>query len=184
MLVCFFSRYHRSIKKNNFFLPAGTRLGEEHPDLRVENSHKSKTITLQLQTNGEHNKQKPPSTVATSTFIQPTAPFAPPATAYLGHKPSKHSHDKLYRSATSLSPSAVKMSRPLFYNVNAYLNLSNKRSPLYSSDQYLDSSRVEGPLRPLDNQMKRPVSKKLVAKYSDMEIQKELKDFFKVRSVK
>ncbi|KAF6023216.1 hypothetical protein EB796_018485 [Bugula neritina] len=69
-------KYHRSIKKNNFFLPAGTRLGEEHPDLRVENSHKSKTITLQLQTNG-------------STTSRSLPPRLPPAPLY---NPPRHSH--------------------------------------------------------------------------------------------
>lgn len=54
---------------------------------------------------------------------------------------------------------------------------------MYTSEVYLDSSGKDsnaGILKPLDNKQARPPNKKLVAKYSDMEIHKELSDFFKV----
>lgn len=96
-------------------------------------------------------------------------------------KTSKSPREKLYRSATNLHGS-----RPLFQSVNSYLNFNNlnkTRAGLYSSEQYLDSNRLDSILQPIEN-LKRPVTRKLVAKYSDMEIQKELNDFFKIRPVK
>ena len=162
-------RHHRAIKKNNFF-PTGTRIDENPTDLCVENSHKqpSKTITLQLHTS-HGDKQKAANTLTVNhSNIKP--------------KTSKSPREKLYRSVTQISPT-----RPLFHSVNSYLNFNNfsksKSAGLYSSEQYLDSNRLDSILQPLEN-LKRPVTKKLVAKYSDMEIQKELNDFFKIRPVK
>lgn len=148
-----------------------TRIDENHTDLCVENSHKpSKTITLQLNTS--HEKQKPVSTLFPNGHVHSIKP-----------KTSKSPREKLYRSATQIGGS-----RPLFHSVNSYLNFNNlsksKSAGLYSSQQYLDSNRLDNILQPLENMTPRPVTKKLVAKYSDMEIQKELNDFFKIRPVK
>ena len=173
MAQLFNSRHHRAIKKNNFFTPAGTRIGEDHSELCVENSNKyNKTITLHLQTSQEKPRPATNGFIAANTATQ----------SQQLPKTSKSSRDKLYKSATHLSSSVG--ARPLFQSVNSYLNFNNRRGGLYHSEQYLDSSRIEGPLKPIDNQLKRPISKKLIAKYSDMEIQRELNDFFKIRPAK
>ncbi|XP_067951146.1 uncharacterized protein [Watersipora subatra] len=165
-------KQNRPIKKNNFFTSIGPRLGDDHSELCVENSNKSnQTITLHLQTSQE--KQRPITngfTVIPNTTGSSQLP-----------KTSKSSRDKLYKSANQLASTVG--SRPLFHSVSSYINF-NKRAGLYHSEKYLDSSRIDGHLKPLDNHLRRPFSKKLIAKYSDMEIQKELNDFFKIRSVK
>lgn len=167
-----FCRHHRAIKKNNFFTNVGTRIGEDHAELCVENSHKSnKTITLHLHSSSQE-KQRPTTNGFTASTN--TSQHLP--------KTSKSSRDKLYKSATQLGTATSV--RPLFHSVNSYLNFNNRRPGLYNSEQYLDSTRMENPLKPLDNHLKRPFSKKLIAKYSDMEIQKDLHDFFKIRPVK
>lgn len=170
-----FYSYHRSIKKNNFFTPVGTRMGDDHSELCVENSQKGKaTINLQLKQGSKPRTDRPKTNGLAS--------FTNNSQQQLLRQHFKSPRETLYRSATNVGSS----SKPLFQSVNSYLNFHLKpRAPgLYSSEQYLDSNRLEKPLKSLENHLKRPISKRLVAKYSDMEIQKELNDFFKIRSVK
>lgn len=153
-----FFRHHR-VKKNNFFLPVGPRVGgEDFSDLCVD-SQKTKTITLQLHTSDSMTKLNPS---AKSTSRSP--------------------RERLYamRSMTQIPGP-----RPVFSTIHSYLNYNNgrKMAALYSSDQYLDGGSSDSILQPIENK-RQPHSKKLVAKYSDMAIQKDLNDFFKIRPVK
>lgn len=157
-------RNHRSVKKNNYMIPPGPRSVDDFSDLCVEStSHRNKMITLQLQTTNPENNSKHASSI--SGF-----PIVPP-------RHSRSPRERLYRSATQLSPT-----KPAFTSVNSYLNFKN-RLGLYSSDQYLDSNQYDGVLKPLENRQ-RSLQKKPVAKFSDMEIQKDLNNFFKIRPAK
>lgn len=183
------------MKKNNFFNTTGSRVGEDFSDLCVENStHKSKTITLQLN---NPNDRKPASNVtpaAPSSISSAPVSSVPAFHHHHYHSTSKSAaSDKLYRSATQLNQLSNSISaRPVFTNISSYLQFNNhatsggsssRRAHMYTSEVYLDNSSSRdsngGVLKPLDNKQVK-TNKKLVAKYSDIEIQKELSDFFKV----
>lgn len=153
------------VKKNNFF-HMGPRSGDDLSDLCIENTpQRPKTITLQLKALNHENKSR----------LQP-ALSSHPSTSHA----SRASREKLYKSATQLS-----MPRPLFHSINSYLNFNNKASSLYDSEQYLDSADQENILKPLENKPQfKPLNRMLVAKYSDMEIQKELSEFFRIKPVR
>lgn len=160
-----FSRIHRLMKRSNLF-HGSSRIGDDVSDLCIENTQRPRTINLQLKASGHENRPR----------LHP-ALGVHPATSHT----TRMSREKLYKSATQLS-----LPRPLFHSINSYLNFNNsKAASLYGSEQYVDSSEQPDILKPLENKPQfKPLNRMLVAKYSDMEIQKELSDFFKVRPVK
>jgi hypothetical protein len=151
----------RAVKKNNFFNTSGsttTRMGDDFSDLCVESSsHKSKTITLQLQNGSQQNERKSSTTtttapslssasVSTHTSGRPTAYQRQPQKST---KSAVTANDKLYRSATQLSSN-----RPIFTNISSYLQFNtNRRQGLYTSEIYLDrkTRHLNGVLKPLDS---------------------------------